>query len=57
MRLELLYNDAVDFWRYPVFKYKIDGFAMVAPTHFKWFEERLTTIGVKKEIIIENVFQ
>ncbi|CAG4987475.1 unnamed protein product [Colias eurytheme] len=53
----LLKSDMIDFWRKPSFKHNITGQAMVPPSHFTWFEDQLETLGVEKQVIIEDVYE
>ncbi|XP_063538078.1 carboxypeptidase B-like [Cydia strobilella] len=54
--LYLLKADVLDYWIKPNFKYGVTGLAMVPPSHFSWFEERLDELQVDKAIAIEDVY-
>ncbi|CAK1588926.1 unnamed protein product [Parnassius mnemosyne] len=56
-KFEILKSDVIGYWRKPSVKFNITGQAMVPPSHFKWFEEKLTELGVAKDISIEDVFE
>ncbi|XP_047998418.1 carboxypeptidase B-like isoform X2 [Leguminivora glycinivorella] len=55
--LHFLKADVIDYWIKPNFKYDVTGLAMVPPSHFNWFEERLEELQVEKEIAIEDVYE
>ncbi|XP_063384724.1 carboxypeptidase B-like [Cydia fagiglandana] len=55
--LHLLKADIIDYWIKPNFKYGVTGLAMVPPSHFSWFEERLDELHVDKAIAIEDVYE
>ncbi|XP_063366328.1 carboxypeptidase B-like [Cydia amplana] len=55
--LNLLKADIIDYWIKPNFKYDFTGLAMVPPSHFSWFEERLDELEIDKEIVIEDVYE
>lgn len=52
-----LKTDIVDYWIKPNFKYGITGLAMLPPSQFDWFEERLEELNVEKDILIEDVYE
>ncbi|KAJ8728566.1 hypothetical protein PYW07_006262 [Mythimna separata] len=52
-----LKNDLVDFWRRPNFQYGVVGKAMVPPSLFNWFEEKLEEFGIEKDVYIEDVYE
>ncbi|XP_063622939.1 carboxypeptidase B-like [Cydia splendana] len=55
--LHLLKADIIDYWIKPNFKYGVTGLAMLPPSHFSWFEERLDELQVDKAIAIEDVYE
>ncbi|XP_061717549.1 carboxypeptidase B-like [Cydia pomonella] len=55
--LHLLKEDIIDYWIKPNFKYGVTGLAMVPPSHFRWFEERLDELKVDKTIAIDDVYE
>ncbi|XP_026736513.1 carboxypeptidase B-like [Trichoplusia ni] len=56
-RIISLKNDLLDFWRLPNFEHNTTGKVMVPPSHFDWFEDQLTAIGVEKDVHIEDVHE
>ncbi|XP_041969796.1 carboxypeptidase B-like [Aricia agestis] len=52
----LLKSDIVDYWRKPNFKHNVTGRAMVPPSHYLWFEEKLQELDIEKDIYIEDVY-
>ncbi|CAH0591696.1 unnamed protein product [Chrysodeixis includens] len=52
-----LKNDVLDFWRLPSFEHGTTGKVMVPPSHSDWFEDQLTTLGLEKDIHIEDVHE
>lgn len=50
-------NEFIDYWRKPSLKYNTVGQAMVPPAQTNWFEERLTELGVAKDIYIDDVYK
>nr|XP_026496112.1 carboxypeptidase B-like [Vanessa tameamea] len=56
-KFNLLKSDLIDFWRKPSHKYNVSGQAMVPPSHFEWFEEKLGENNITRDIIIDDVFE
>nr|XP_032523150.1 carboxypeptidase B-like [Danaus plexippus plexippus] len=53
----LLKDDVIDFWQKPSLKHKVEGKAMVPPSHFGWFEKQLNNMNIEKNIYIDDVYE
>ncbi|XP_046970811.1 carboxypeptidase B-like [Vanessa cardui] len=53
----VLKSDLIDFLRKPSYKHNVSGQAMVPPSHFEWFEEKLGENNITKDIIIDDVYE
>ncbi|XP_049878438.1 carboxypeptidase B-like [Pectinophora gossypiella] len=56
-RLNELRGDLIDFWKNPSLKHNVIGKAMVPPSQFDWFEERLASMNLKIDVYIEDVYE
>ncbi|XP_050355254.1 carboxypeptidase B-like [Nymphalis io] len=56
-KLHLIKSDLIDFWRKPSYEHNVSGQAMVPPSHFEWFEEKLGENNITKDIVIDDVYE